>query len=309
MRAFGCATPQYCRELSGWARHGSRRLVPPQASFAAIACLVLAVCCLQAQEPRGNAGGRNRVRGEAAAITGAKEDPAAVERGAKHYATHCAGCHGQTARGNVGAPDLIRSIVVLTDEKGILISPILRNGRPEQGMPKPNLTEPEIADIVAWLHVQTYAAGHRNTYAFQDVVTGDAKAGEAYFNGAGGCNQCHSPTGDLKGIGGRMDAMALQQHWLGPRGRRRGDEAETGGTARKVKVTLSSGETVSGTLDRIDDFSVSLRDDSGKYQSFFREGDVPKVEIIDPLRAHLELLHKYTDADIHDVTAYLVTLK
>src|SRR5262252_6763970 len=106
------------------------------------------------------------------------QEPAGVERGAKLYAANCAGCHGRTARGNPGAPDLIRSIVVLTDEKGILISPILRNGRPEQGMPKPNLTEPQIADLVAWLHVQTYAAGHRTTYAFQDVVTGNAKAGE-----------------------------------------------------------------------------------------------------------------------------------
>jgi mono/diheme cytochrome c family protein len=279
------------------------------AGFTAVACLLLVVCCLQAQEPRSNAGGRPRVRGEAAAIAGAKEDPAAVERGAKLYAAHCAGCHGNTARGNPGAPDLIRSIVVLTDEKGILISPVLRNGRPEQGMPKPDLTEPEIADIVAWLHVQTYAAGHRSTYAFQDVVTGDAKAGEAYFNGAGGCNQCHSPRGDLKGIAARFDPMSLQQRWLGPRGRRRGGEEGTSRNARLVKVTLASGETVSGTLDRIDDFSVSLRDASGKYRSFFREGDVPKVEITDPLRAHLELLHKYTDADIHNVTAYLVTLK
>ena len=148
------------------------------------------------------AGGRG-ARGESAAIAGAKEDPAAVERGAKLYAANCAGCHGNTARGNPGAPDLIRSIVVLTDEKGILIAPVLRNGRPDQGMPKPNLTEPQIADLVAWLHVQTYAAGHRTTYAFQDVVTGDAEKGEAYFNGAGGCNKCHSPTGDLRASAAR----------------------------------------------------------------------------------------------------------
>ena len=206
---------------------------------------------------------------------------------------------------------MIRSMIVLTDEKGILISPVLRNGRSEQGMPKPNLTEPEIADLVAWLHVQTYAAGHRTTYAFLDVVTGDAKKGEAYFNGAGGCNKCHSVTGDLKGIGGRFDAMALQQRWLSPRGGG-GRGGRGGGNSRSamtVKVILASGETVAGTLDRVDDFSVSLRDASGKYRSFLRDGDVPKIEITDPLRAHTELLHKYTDADIHNVTAYLVTLK
>src|SRR5581483_6214036 len=184
-------------------------------------CVLAAAGWAVAQEPAENVGrgGRGAGRGESAAIAGAKEDPAAVERGAKLYATNCAGCHGATARGNVGAPDLIRSMIVLTDEKGILIAPVLRNGRPENGMPKPNLTEPQIADIIAWLHVQTYAAGHRTTYAFQDVVTGDPKKGETYFNGAGGCNGCHSVSGDLKGIASRYtDAMALQQRWLGPRG-------------------------------------------------------------------------------------------
>jgi len=259
-------------------------------------------------------GGRGATagRGEAAAIAGAKEDPAAVERGTKLYATHCAGCHGKTGRGNPGAPDLIRSIVVLTDEKGILISPVLRNGRPDQGMPKPNLSEPQIADLVAWLHVQTYSAGHRNTYAFLDIVTGNPKEGEAYFNGAGGCTKCHAVDGDLKGIASRFDSMSLQQRWLGPRGGGgggRGGPAPTARNAMTVKVTLPSGETVSGRLDRVDDFSVSLRDASGKYQSFFREGNVPKVEITDPLRAHVEMLPKFKDADIHNVTAYLVTLK
>jgi mono/diheme cytochrome c family protein len=269
----------------------------------------LLVCGLQAQEPaaRPNRGG---ARGEAAAIAGAKEDPAAVERGAKAYATHCAGCHGNTGRGNPGAPDLIRSIVVLTDEKGILISPVLRNGRPDQGMPKPNLTDQQISDLVAWLHVQTYAAGHRNTYAFQNVVTGDAKRGEAYFNGAGGCNKCHSPAGDLAGIARRFDSMSLQQRWLGPRGGRgRAGNSVTARNAITVKVTTPSGETVSGRLQHVDDFSVSLRDDSGMYRSFFREGNIPKVEINDPLRAHLELLPRYKDSDIHNLTAYLVTLK
>ena len=265
-----------------------------------------ALLSMQAQEPRANMA---RARGEAVAIAGAKEDPQAVARGAKLYVTHCAGCHGATARGNPGAPDLIRSIVVLTDEKGILIAPVLRNGRPDQGMPKPNLTEPEVADLVAWLHVQTYTAGHRNTYEFQNVVTGDAKKGEAYFNGAGGCNKCHSAATDLKGIAGRFDSMGLQQKWLGPRGGGRGPQTASARAAITVKVTLASGETVVGRLDRLDDFTVSLRDSTGKYRSFFRDGDAPKVELNDPLRAHSELLHKYTDADIHNVTAYLVTLK
>src|SRR5439155_16375032 len=140
------------------------------------------------------------------------------------------------------------------------------------------------------------------TYAFLDVVTGDAKKGEAYFNGAGGCRNCHSPTGDLKGIGARYVPYALQQRWLGPRAGGRGGRGGSGRSAMTVTVTLASGETISGTLDRIDDFSVSLRDASGRYRSFVREGSVPKVDVTDPLRVHTELLQQYTDVDIHNVT-------
>jgi mono/diheme cytochrome c family protein len=252
-------------------------------------------------------------RGAAAAVTGSGQDPAAVERGAKLFATNCAGCHGAAARGGPGAPDLLRSILVLDDEKGILIAPVIRNGRPDLGMPKSTLPDTQVADIVAWLHVQTWGAGHRTTYAFQDVLTGDARKGEAYFKST--CAGCHSPTGDLKGIGGRYDAFSLQARWLQPRGGRGGGRGGRGAppastrSAITVTVTPPSGKPVTGTLDRIDDFSVSLRDSAGEYYSFQREGDVPKVEVHDPLRPHTDLLHRYTDADIHNVTAYLVTLK
>jgi cytochrome c oxidase cbb3-type subunit 3 len=264
---------------------------------------------ITAQEPAIRPGRGGADKGITAAIAGSKEDPAAFERGAKAYTQYCAGCHGATGRGSVGAPDLIRSILVLDDEKGILIAPILRDGRPDAGMPKLGLTEAQIADLVAWLHVQTYSAGHRTTYAYQDVLTGDAKKGEAYFNAT--CKGCHSATGDLKGIGSRYDAFSLQAKWLQPRGGRGGASSAKSATTVTVTVTvtLPSGEKVSGVLDRVDDFSVSLHDSSGEYRSFTREGAVPKVEIHDPMKPHLDLLAKYTDPDIHNVTAYLVTLK
>jgi mono/diheme cytochrome c family protein len=280
--------------------------------FGLRAFLILAPAAifLTAQEPSTGGAKTGAGAASAAAVAASKEDPAAVERGGKLYVTNCGGCHGATARGGVGAPDLIRSILVLDDEKGILISPVLRNGRPEQGMPATGLAEPQIADIVAWLHVQTYAAGHRSTYAFQDVLTGDPKRGVAYFNSAGTCHSCHSPTADLKGIGSKYDGFTLQARWLNPRGGRGG----RGGTssprsAITVTVTPASGPPITGTLDRVDDFNVSLRDASGDYHSFTREGATPKVEIHDPLKAHTELLGKYTDTDIHNITAYLVTLK
>lgn len=274
---------------------------------------------LQAQEPAVQPGARpgptNKPGGEntanAAAVAGAKEDPAAVERGGKVFAKNCAGCHGVAAKGGPGAPDLVRSLLVLDDEKGLLIGPVIREGRPDKGMPKINITEPEIADVVAWLHVRTYSAGHRTTYAFGDVVTGNAAAGKDYFNGAGKCSTCHSVTGDLAGIGGKYDPIALQGRWLQPRSNRRrpGAAASSVKSTPTVTVTPTDGEAVSGTLDRVDDFTVSLRDGKGQFHSFARNGDSPKVEVKDPMQAHTDLLGNYTDADIHNITAYLVTLK
>ena len=279
------------------------------------AALVIGAGLLMGQEPAVTAPGATRgprtsegIAASAAAIAASKQDPAAVERGGKAYASHCAGCHGVTAKGGPGAPDLVRSLLVLDDEKGILIAPVLREGRPDKGMPKPNLTEPQIADIVAWLHAQTYAAGHRVTYVFQDVVTGDAKKGEAYFKA--NCASCHSATGDLAGIAKRFDPFSLQGRWLQPRGRAGRGAAKPSAKAEiTATVTLSNGQSVSGKLEHIDDFNIAVREPGGQYRSFSRDGDTPKVEIHDPLKPHNELLHKLTDADIHNVTAYLVTLK
>jgi mono/diheme cytochrome c family protein len=254
-------------------------------------------------------------RGAVAAVTGAGQDPASVERGAKLFASNCAGCHGVAARGSAGAPDLVRSILVLDDEKGILIAPVIRNGRPDLGMPKSTLPDAAVADIVSWLHVQTWSAGHRSNYEFKDVLTGNAKQGEAYFNQH--CASCHSATGDLKGIGSRYDAFSLQARWLQPRGVRRGAEKsarrspapEGNRSTVSVIVTPPNSQPVTGTLVQIDDFSVSIRDSAGEYHSFLRDGDSPKVEVRDPLRPHSDLLRTYQDADIHNVTAYLASLK
>jgi mono/diheme cytochrome c family protein len=243
----------------------------------------------------------------AAAINGSKQDPAAIQRGTALFGTYCAGCHGVAGKGGPGAPDLVRSLVVLDDEKGILIAPILRNGRPDKGMPRLGLTEPQISDLVAWLHAKTYAAGHRTTYEFKDVLTGNAQAGEAYFNGAGTCSTCHTASGDLAHVAKKYDPFSLQSRWLQPQPARGGPASAA--AARTVTVTLPSGSSVSGTLDRIDDFTVSLHDSGGNFHSFSLDGTGIKLKVTDPLQAHKELLSKYTDADIHNVTAYLETLK
>ena len=249
--------------------------------------------------PSGRSGGRNNIRDFLG--LGPAPDPVAAERGQKLYASNCAFCHGEKGRGADG-PSLVRSQLVLHDEKGELIGPILLKGRPDKGMPPfPSLTEEQRYDIAQFLHMQVELAANRGTYKRLNVVTGDAKKGEAYFNGGGRCNTCHSPTGDLAHIGGKYPPDQLQTKFLWP--------ASGGDGARGVTVTLPSGQSFSGRIRHLDDFYVSMYDSSGNYHSWSREDDKVRVEVEDRLTAHRQLLDQYADADIHNLLAYLVTLK
>jgi mono/diheme cytochrome c family protein len=231
-------------------------------------------------------------------------DAAAVERGQKTFVGNCGFCHGTTAQGGDSGPDLVRSPLALDDERGDKIGPVIEQGRPGKGMPAFHLPADQIQDIAAFLRSRQQAAIDRNAYNILNVVTGDRDKGREYFNGAGRCQTCHSPTGDLAGIAKKYDAVTLQSRFLYPRPRP--DDAQP--VRSEVTVRLASGQSVSGTLEYLDDFDVALRDASGDYHSFSRDARV-KVEIHDPLAAHAELLKKYSDADMHNLLAYLVTLK
>ena len=177
-------------------------------------------------------------------------------------------------------------------------------------MPKFTLTPANVSDLGAWIHREVTGAAERTGYKRPNVFTGDAKKGEAFFNGGvGKCSTCHSPTGDLAGIGKKYDPPVLQLKTVFPQAVAFGHRA-TSGTTKPVTVTVTSpsGESVTGVLLEMDDFNVALRDASGKYRSFKRTPEV-KVEKNDPYAAHVALLDQYTDKDIHDVVAYLETLK
>jgi len=232
-----------------------------------------------------------------------KLDPAAVERGQAAFIGSCGFCHGSNARGGEKGPDLVRSVVVIDDENGKDLADLLKRGRPEKGMPSFELPAAQVAEIATFLHAQVIAAAFRNTYKILDILVGDPKAGQAYFNGAGKCSACHSVTGDLKGIGAKYDAVKLQDKIVMPR-----DDPKTGPQVQ-VTVTLPSGERVAGDLVRITDFDVTLRSPDGVRRSYTRNAGSPKVETKDPLQAHIGMLTVYKDKDIHNLTAYLATLK
>jgi hypothetical protein len=179
-------------------------------------------------------------------------------------------------------------------------------------MPKFALSSADIADIAAWLHSQPLS--DRGAATTLDILVGNAKEGEAYFNGLGRCTQCHSATGDLAGIGSRYDAKTIQNLIVSGGGMGVGRRAAGSSPPPKVPsttvtVTLPSGETLKGDLDHISAFVVALREPDGTYRSFARRDSIPKVVVDNPLQWHLDMLAKWRDADIHNLTAYLVTLK
>ncbi|MFL6451175.1 MAG: c-type cytochrome [Bryobacteraceae bacterium] len=236
-------------------------------------------------------------------------DAQSAERGKSIYIAECITCHGPRARGQGNGTDLVRSVTVLHDRYGSTIGPFLRKGhRTQSGAGTTAFTAAQISDLANFLHQQvndTLKSGPFNKVL--NVLTGDRKAGEAYFNGKGKCSTCHSPSGDLAGIASKYDPPTLQQRFLFPRttGFNRGQLS----TAKPVSVTVTDANgSVSGTLEKMDDFDVSLRDGSGEYHSFKRTPSL-KIEKHDPYAAHIELLDVYTDKDIHDIVAYLETLK
>jgi len=242
---------------------------------------------------------------------GAPPNPEAVKRGQALFVPNCGFCHGTNAHGGNSGPDLVRSVLVLHDQgTGKEITPVIRNGRPAKGMPPFTLTDPQILDIAAFLLSRNQAAANRMEYQLQNVVTGDPKLGEQYFTAH--CASCHSPTGDLAHIASKMDAPALQSRFLYPR-----DQSFFGPSGPPnprsqvtVDVTLASGQTFSGALNHIDDFSVALTDQSGQHHSWLLESEPGiRVQVHNPLQPHLDLLKQYTDADMHNILAYLETMK
>lgn len=228
-------------------------------------------------------------------------DAAAVARGRSAFQGTCGFCHGADATGG-RAPDLIRSAVVSHDRDGDQLGPLIRNGRPDQGMPaSPALSAAQIGDITVFLHAQSYAALRSSSvpadYPVAKLLTGNAAAGKAYFGAH--CATCHSPAGDMTAAVRKYGPVDLQQHLVYPAGGR--------GSVRTATVTLPGGGTVEGRLAHEDEFEIAVVGRDGWYQSWPR-GSV-QVAIHDPLAAHRALMEQYTDADIHNLFAYLITLK
>jgi cytochrome c oxidase cbb3-type subunit III len=257
------------------------------------------------RRPGGFVPGQQRVPG----------DPAQVARGKTLYGISCTSCHGADLRGgDLGGPNLLRSQLALSDRDGELIIPVIEGSRQSSGMPAIPMSAEDAKAVAAYIRSIVETIGRQGTppavgLAPPSVLVGNASEGQAYF--AAKCAGCHSITGDLQGIATRIsDPKMLQNTWVtgGGRGGRGGSPA-AGNRTVMVTVTLPSGEKVEGRLVRVDDFFVTVGLADGTSRTLRRVGDVPKVDVRDPMQGHRDLLPVYTDKDMHDVTAYLVTLK
>ena len=232
---------------------------------------------------------------------------AQIREGEVRFGAQCGFCHGKDAAGGESGPDLTRSELVAQDAHGDKLAPMIRAGRPNAGMPAfHSLTEAEMNGIVAFVHSQmdkfAQLGGGRRSVEPADLATGNAAAGREYFNGTGKCSSCHSATGDLAGIGKRLQGLNLLRRMLYPSG-----PPGAGPSQAKATFLLPSGQTVVAPVVTEDDFSVTVLDPLGARQTY--QKSAVKVKTEDPLSAHFDQLAKYTDADIHNVYAYLETLK
>jgi len=235
--------------------------------------------------------------------------PDQIQAGQARFASQCGFCHGRDAAGGETGPDLTRSTIVAEDVRGNKIAPLVRAGVPDKGMPPITLSESDMAAIVAFIHdakaKAENASGGRRSVDVADLRTGNVDAGRQFFNGAGGCAKCHTVSGDFAKVGSRYEGLALLQRMLYP-GSGRG--AGPAAAAPTVTVTPTNGQPVTGKLAFRDEFTISVVDADG----WTRSWPINAVKISggdDPLRGHIELLSKYTDDDMHNVLAYLQTLR
>jgi cytochrome c oxidase cbb3-type subunit III len=238
-----------------------------------------------------------------------------LARGQGLYETNCASCHAADMRGTEKGTRLLRSQISLNDQHGELVGKAVADHNP-----KINLIEADTVAIAEYIHSVLATTGGqgsppgRNPAGVKlEVLVGDAKSGERYFDKV--CSRCHSVANDLKGFGAKFpEPRALQNAWVAgaaaanPFGGGRGG----GGTGNPVTVTMADGSKLEGKLVRRDDFIVILTLADGTRKSIARHDGVPKVEVKDPNEAHKKMILEIDDPankNLHDITAYLATLK
>lgn len=299
------------------------------------AVAVVTVASVVAQEPPagagrgaggpGGAGGRGAAAPQAPAVAQIPRSPvvdqAAHDRGRAIWATQCIDCHGSTARGSEKGPNIIRTRTVNFDRTsftpGSVLAPFLKAGHPTQsGKASATFTADETVGLAHFLRQKVNDTMRGSPlFTVGDILVGNANAGQTYFNGEGKCTTCHTATTrNLAGIGTRIPApVDIQQRMLFPGGGGRGRgaapaTATPNPNATTVTITPATGPVIAGVLVEQSDFFVTIRQADGTIRVVRRAPGL-KVVTTSPLQAHIDLLDVITDTQIHDVVAYLESLK
>ena len=228
-----------------------------------------------------------------------------IAAGEPRFVARCGFCHGRDAGGGEGGPDLTRSDEVAADVYGDRIGGLIADDLAGGGIHALEIPADELRNIVAFVHDRKAfadaALGGRRFVEAEDMRTGDAGDGQSFFNGAGRCSQCHSATGDLAGIATRFEGLDLMRRILYPAFGRPAPAPPV------LTVTLPNGQAFTDPLVYRDEFRVALEDSDGQEREF--DTSLVEFEIDDPLETHFELLGVLTDEAMHDLYAYLETLR
>jgi cytochrome c oxidase cbb3-type subunit III len=265
---------------------------------------------------RAGRGAAGPARGGFTQFTRELAEPDVIARGKAVFDTNCSSCHATDLRGvPPKGHSILHSIIALDDKHGELINAeLLKHASPI------TLAGGDPVAVAEYIHA-VLATGSRqgsipNAPDGSDlnILVGDAKAGEAYVKA--NCLSCHSLTGDLKGIATKIpDSRGLQSAWVSGTagGGRGGGGGGRGGAAGGTgTVTFKDGTKLEGRISRHDDFLIVMTLADGTRKSIARENGEPKVDISDPQAAHKAMVMKMDDLhnkNMHDVTAYLATLK
>ena len=275
---------------------------------------------------RGGAGRAGRGGGGGAAARGGGRSPDGFPqfirplasqdvllRGKSLYDGNCASCHAADLRGVLNSgPNLLRSSVAMDDQDGELIGADVSKHNPPLNLVGDDMVAVSeyIHSILATMGSQGSPPGRIPVGLQLNVLVGDAQAGKAYFDAH--CSSCHSTGGDLKGIGSKYDdPRALQNAWVSGTGGSGGFAGRGGGAGGQVTVTMPNGQKAEGKLVRQDDFDVVMTLADGTRRTIAIANGV-KVDVADPQAAHKKMVLDLDDPqnkNMHDVTAYLATLK
>lgn len=246
-------------------------------------------------------------------------DQAAHDRGRAIWARECIDCHGSQARGSEKGPNIIRTKTVNYDRSaqtaGSVVGPFLKAGHPTMsGRASASFTPDEVIGLAQFLRQRVNDTMRGSPlFTVGDILVGDRAAGEAFFKGAGKCATCHTATtNSLAGIGTRVPApVDIQQRMMfpgiAPRGRGAGAGAANP-NATTVTITPDAGPQIAGVLVEQSDFFVTARLADGTIRVVRRTPGM-KVSLTNPLQAHIDLLEVITDKQMHDLVAYLESLK